>query len=95
VRSHSVPRTQKNALRDPSIPPEGKQKFGITCPDALFVESAPVIPKHEKLCDDISWPRRMHYVTRRSDGIQKHKFSVTYPDALFMETAPGAPEHEK
>jgi hypothetical protein len=37
----------------------------------------------------------MHYVTRRSHGMQKHKLSVTCPSMLFMETAPGSHEHEK
>jgi hypothetical protein len=37
----------------------------------------------------------MHYVTHRSDRMQKHKFSVTSPNALPMETAPGPHEHEK
>jgi hypothetical protein len=37
----------------------------------------------------------MHYVTQRSDRMQKHKFGVTYPGELFLETALGPPEHEK
>jgi hypothetical protein len=37
----------------------------------------------------------MHYVTHRSNGMQKHNFDVTCPDMLFTEAAPGPPEHEK
>jgi hypothetical protein len=33
----------------------------------------------------------MHYVTCRSNRMQKHKFDVTCPDALLMETALGLP----
>jgi hypothetical protein len=74
-----------------------EHKFGVTCPDALFVESAPVPPKHEKLLVDVSWPGRteMHYVTRRSYGKQKNKFGVRRPGVLFMENASGPPEYEK
>jgi hypothetical protein len=36
----------------------------------------------------------MHYVTRRSNKMQKHNFSVMCPDALFIETAWGPPEQE-
>jgi hypothetical protein len=25
-----------------------KQKFGVTCPNAIFVDSVPVRPEHEK-----------------------------------------------
>jgi hypothetical protein len=31
-----------------------KDKFGITCPDALFVEFVPVLIEHEKYCVDVS-----------------------------------------
>jgi hypothetical protein len=37
----------------------------------------------------------MHYVTRRSNQMQKHKFDVTYPGALFVESIPVPPEHEE
>jgi hypothetical protein len=37
----------------------------------------------------------MHYVTYRSQWVQKQKFSVRSSNALFMETTPGPPEHEK
>jgi hypothetical protein len=74
-----------------------KHKFGITCPDTLFVESVPVPPKHEKACVIVSWHgrTRMHYLTHISHCMQKHKFGVTCPIALFMETALGPPEQEK
>jgi hypothetical protein len=91
-------RTHQNALADRQIPPDAKKhKFGITCSDALFVESAPVPLKHEKLCVDVSWPgsSRMQYMTRRTHGLQKHKFGITCPGTLFMETTLGQPEHEK
>jgi hypothetical protein len=55
-----------------------KQNYGITSPGALFVESEPVPPEHEKLCVDVSRHRciRMHYVIHRSHQMQKHKFCV-------------------
>jgi hypothetical protein len=45
-----------------------KQKFDITCPDALFVKSIPVPPDHEKECVDVSRAgcTGMHYVSHRS-----------------------------
>jgi hypothetical protein len=30
------------------MPLDGKHKFGVTCLGALFVESTPVPPQHEK-----------------------------------------------
>jgi hypothetical protein len=43
-----------------------KQKFNVTRPITIFVESVPVPPKHENLCVDISSLGRtgVHYVTR-------------------------------
>jgi hypothetical protein len=74
-----------------------KQKFGITCPEALFVKSVPAPPDIEKYCVDDSLPGRteMHYVTRRSHRMQKQKFSVTCPDVLFLKSVLVPPEHEK
>jgi hypothetical protein len=43
-----MPRTHRNALSDRQILPDAKQKFGVTCPDALFVESVPVSHEQEK-----------------------------------------------
>jgi hypothetical protein len=42
-----------------------KHKFGVTRPSALFIDTAPGPPEHEKLCANVSCPRRtrMHYVT--------------------------------
>jgi hypothetical protein len=37
-----------NAQCDPQIPPDAKHMFGVTCPGALFMETAPGAPKHEK-----------------------------------------------
>jgi hypothetical protein len=31
-----------------------KQKFGVMCPDARFVESVPVPAEHEKWCIDVA-----------------------------------------
>jgi hypothetical protein len=66
-----------------------KHKFSVTCPDSLFVDTAPGPPEHEKLCVDVSCPgcTRMHYMIRKSHWMQKHKFSMTAPDSLFVETA--------
>jgi hypothetical protein len=43
-----------------------KDKIGITCPGAIFVKSVIVPLEQEKLCTDVSCPRRtgMHYVSR-------------------------------
>jgi hypothetical protein len=85
-----------NALRDPQIPPDTKNKFGVTCLDALFLESVPVPPEQEKWCIDDSCPRHtaMHYVTHRSYRMQ-NKFGVTCLGALFMESILVPDEHEK
>jgi hypothetical protein len=37
----------------------------------------------------------MHYVTPRSQWMQKQHFGVTCPGTLFMETILGPPEHDK
>jgi hypothetical protein len=67
------------------------------CPDTVFVETAPVPPTHEKYYIDISHRGRtgLHYMTRRSNRIQKLMFGITCPLVVFMETAPGPPVHEK
>jgi hypothetical protein len=74
-----------------------KQKFSVTYPDVLFVESVPDLPEHKKLYIDISRPRRagMLYVTRRSHRTQNHKFNITCLGALFVEFVPIPPEQEK
>jgi hypothetical protein len=45
-----------------------KDKFGVTCPDALFMETTLGPLEHKKWCVDISCPgcTEMHYVARRS-----------------------------
>jgi hypothetical protein len=58
-----------------------KHMIGITCPGALFMETAPGQPEHEKLCHRCI---EMQYVTRRSHRMQKYKFSVTYRYMIFM-----------
>jgi hypothetical protein len=62
-----------------------KHKFGDTCPDALFMETALSPPEHEKYCVNASRIRcnRMHYVTHRSHQMQKDMFYITCPDALY------------
>jgi hypothetical protein len=62
-----------------------KHKFDITCPDALFLETAPVPPEREKQCVNVSRPggAAMHYVTRRHHQMQKHKFDVSCLDAFL------------
>jgi hypothetical protein len=82
---------------DPQSPPDAKTQVRHNMPDAIFMESALVPPKPEKVCVDVSQLRRtgLHYVTRRSHGMQKHKFSVTCPGALFGESTPVPPQLEK
>jgi hypothetical protein len=50
-----------------------KHKLGITCPYALFIETASGPPEHEKWCVDVSRPERsrMQYVTLRSHRMRK------------------------
>jgi hypothetical protein len=38
---------------------------------------------------------RMHYVTRRSHGMQKHRFDVMCLDMFLVESIPVPPEYEK
>jgi hypothetical protein len=73
-----------------------KQKFSITCPDALLVETAQGPPEHEKECINVSHPGRtgMYYITRKSHRMQKHKFGVMCPNVHCMETTLGPLEHE-
>jgi hypothetical protein len=74
-----------------------KQKFSITCPEALFVKSIPAPTELAKNCvdDSLSGSTKMHYVTRRSNRMQKQKFSVTCPNEIFVDSVPVPPEHEK
>jgi hypothetical protein len=67
------------------------------CLGALFMETAPRTPEHEKCCLDISCLERtgMRYVTRRSHRMQNHKLDITCPSVLFVESVPSPPEHEK
>jgi hypothetical protein len=66
-----------------------KHKFGVTCPDALFMKTDPSPPEHEKYCVDVSHPDRagMHYLTRRFHRMQKHMFGVMCPGTLFLGTS--------
>jgi hypothetical protein len=63
-----------------------KQKFNITSPITIVVESVPVPLEHENLCVIIPRLGRtgVHYVTRRTHRMQENKFSTTYPDVLFV-----------
>jgi hypothetical protein len=67
-----------------------KHKFDITCPDMLFMKTAPVPQTHKKWCIDVLHPGNsgMHYVTRRYHRMQKYKFDVRCPDMLFVESVP-------
>jgi hypothetical protein len=74
-----------------------KHRFKEMGPSALFVQSIPVLPEHEKWHVNLLRPRRtrMHYVTRRSHLMQKHKFGTTCLHALFLESVSVSREHEK
>jgi hypothetical protein len=74
-----------------------KHKFSVLCPDALFTETTPSPPSHEKKCINVSHPgcTGMHYVTRRYHRMQKDKFDVTCPGVLVVESVPVPPKHEK
>jgi hypothetical protein len=62
-----------------------KHKFSVTCPNAVFIETAP----------DPPGSTGMHHLTCRSHPMQKHNFSATCPGAVFMKTVLGPPAHEK
>jgi hypothetical protein len=89
-------RTHWNALRDPRIPLDAKIQVGVTCPDALFMETTTGPPGHEKVHRHFT--PRMHrnalYDTHISPDA-KNKFDVTCPSLHFMETTSGPPDHEK
>jgi hypothetical protein len=74
-----------------------KQKFNVTCPITIFVESVLVSPERGKLCVNISRLKRtgMHYVTRGSHRWQKQKLSVPCPNALFVKSVPVPPKLKK
>jgi hypothetical protein len=44
------------ALRDPQITPDAKHKFGTTCPDALFLETASGKHKQENTAKSFRAP---------------------------------------
>jgi hypothetical protein len=69
-----------------------KHTFGITCPDAHFIE----IARARKIVHQCfaSGCTGLHYVTRKSHRMQKHMFGIMCPRVLFMKTAPDPPEHE-
>jgi hypothetical protein len=74
-----------------------KHKFDVTCPYALFIETALVPPEHQKYCVDVSSLRGtgMHYMTCRYHRMQKHKFRVRSPNKFVMESILIPPEEEK
>jgi hypothetical protein len=74
-----------------------KEKFGVTCPDALFVKAIVVPREHEKVCIDVSCPVRTEipYVTDISHKMQKHKYSANCSDALFVKSVSVPIEHDK
>jgi hypothetical protein len=64
-----------------------KDKFDVTCPNAIFMETTLGPHENEKYLVDVLHPGRigMRYMTRRSYRTDKHKFGVTCPDVHFME----------
>jgi hypothetical protein len=72
-----------------------KHKFGLTCSDTLFMETAPGPPKQEKYCVDILRPGQsgMRYMTHRFHQIEKHKFGITCPGVLFVKSLHVPDEH--
>jgi hypothetical protein len=79
------------------IPLDAKAYIPCNVSRRALYENSIRPPEHEKLFIDISRPGHIgiHYVTRISQGEQKHKFSVMCPGALFMETTLGPLDHEK
>jgi hypothetical protein len=63
-----------------------KDKFGVTCPNTLFMETTPGPLENAKLCINVSHLgcTRMHYEAHRSDRMQKSKVGITCPDALLL-----------
>jgi hypothetical protein len=64
-----------------------KHKFSVRSPNALFMETIQVPPKHERYCIDVSRPGcdTKHYVTYRSHRMQKRKFGVLCPIVHFLD----------
>jgi hypothetical protein len=73
-----------------------KHRFHVTCPDALFMETAPAHPSMKNSASTFHTHgcTGLHYVTHAPHRMQKHKFGITCPAALFMETAPSPLELE-
>jgi hypothetical protein len=92
-----MPRTHRNAIRDPQILPDANPQVRRNASWHAFYGNCTRPTEQEKQCIDVSRPGRirMHYVTRRYHRIQKHKLGVTSAYAHFLETAPGPPEPEK
>jgi hypothetical protein len=70
-----------NALRDPQIPLDAKTKVRLNMSQCALWS-----PPGGK---------GIHYVTRRSDWMQKHKFGVMCPSSHSIESLPVPLENEK
>jgi hypothetical protein len=92
-----VPWTHRNALRDLQIPRDTKTQVQRNVSRRAFYGNRTSYTRTLKKCVDDSHPgrTRMHFVTHRFHGMQKHKFSVICPGVLFMESTLVPPLHEK
>jgi hypothetical protein len=92
VHRRFAPRTNRNALCDPQIPPDAKTQVRCNVFQCIFVKSIPVQPEPE---NSVLFSRPghtgMYYVTHRSTRMRKHMFCVTCSNALFVQSVPVPP----
>jgi hypothetical protein len=97
VCRHFAPQMNRNALRDPQIPPEGKTQVRrkvsrrALCGTVTGTTEARKIVRQRFAC------RTQHNAL---GDLQipldaKHKFGITCPYALFLESVSVPPKHEK
>jgi hypothetical protein len=69
---HFVPRMQRNALRDPQIPPEAKTQVRCYVSRCVFCRICTGPTRGQKIVCQRLWPGhpKMNYVTRRSYRMQ-------------------------
>jgi hypothetical protein len=97
VRRCFMPRTHLNALCDMQIAPDAKTqvRYKVSYHASSRISNGPTWAWKRYV--DILCPARTrtHYVTHRSQRMQKHKFPLTWLNTVFMGPAPGPAEHEK
>jgi hypothetical protein len=87
----------RNALCGLHTPIDEKHTFGLTCLDALFLESIPVPHEQEKECINVSRPGRtaMNNVIQQILPDAKHNFGIKCPSVLLVKSVLVKHELEK